>query len=165
MSIFDQMGGILNQYSSGNTPPPEQATGHFQQIATQSPRSQLGGLLTNIFQSPETGTFGDNVSQMYGQSNPQQRAGILGTLLHGVGPEILSRFGLPTFASGTPGQVSADKAQQISPEDVKHIANHAQQQNPGIVQQVGEFYSQHPQLVQALGAGVAIWAMQRFKNP
>jgi hypothetical protein len=165
MSIFDQLGGILNQYSSGNTPPPEQAPGHFQQVATQIPRSQLGGLLTNIFQSPETGTFGDNVSQMYGQSNPQQRAGILSTLLHGVGPEILSRFGLPTFASGTPAQVSAEQAQQISPEDVKHIANHAQQQNPGIVQQAGEFYSQHPQLVQALGAGVAIWAMQRFRNP
>jgi hypothetical protein len=44
------------------------------------------------------------------------------------------------------------------------MADHAQQQNPGIVEQAGEFYSHHPQLVQALGTGVAIWAMQKLLN-
>ena len=160
MSLMDQLGGILNQYSSPN-PPEEHATEHFQQVASQVGPQQLGGLLSNIFQSPETGTFGDNVSQMYGQSNPEQQAGILTRLLQAAGgSSMLSRLGLNLPGAGT--VVTPEQAQQVSPADVKVIANQAQKQDPSIVQQAGDFYAQHPQLVQALGTGVAIWAMQRF---
>jgi len=159
MTILDQLGVILKQYSSGN-PPQEHATDHFQEVASQVPQSQLGQVLTNVFQSPETGSFGDNVSSMYRQSNPQQQAGILTKLVQAVGgADVLSRLGLNLPAGST---VTPEQAQQVSPDTVKEVANHAQQQNPGIVQQAGEFYSQHPQLVQALGTGVAIWALQRF---
>ena len=162
MSILDQLGGILNQYSSGN-PPTENATDHFQQVATQVPRPQLGGLLTNIFKSPETGSFGDNVSEMYSQSDPQQKAGILNRLLQAAGGAgVLSSLGLNLPGMGAGATVTPDQAQQVSPSAVKQVANHAQQQNPGIVEQAGEFYSHHPQLVQALGTGVAIWAMQKL---
>jgi len=164
MSILDQLGGMLNQYSSPN-PPQEHATEHLQQVATQVPQSQLSGLLTHIFQSPETGSFGDNVSQMYGQSNPQQQAGILTKLLHAVGGgSLLSDLGLNLPSLGSGSAVTPEQAQQVSPAAVKQIADRAQQQNPSIVQQAGEFYSQHPQLVQALGTGVAIWALQRFRR-
>lgn len=164
MSILDQLGGILNQYSSPN-PPQENATAHFQQVATQVPRPQLGGLLSNIFGSPETGTFGDNISQMYTQSDPQQKAGILNRLLQAVGGAgALSSLGLnlPGLGSGADTTISPTQAQQVSPATVKEVANQAQQQNPGIVEQAGEFYSHHPQLVQALGTGAAIWAMQKM---
>jgi hypothetical protein len=159
MTILDQLGEILKQYSSGN-PPQEHATDHFQQMASQVPQSHLGEVLTNVFQSPETGSFGDNVSSMYRESNPQQQAGILTQLVQAVGGSgILSKLGL-NLPAGAP--VTPEQAQQISPDTVKEVANQAQQQNPGIVQQAGEFYSQHPQLVKALGTGIAIWAMQRF---
>lgn len=164
MSILDQLGGILNQYSSLN-PPQENATGHFQQVAAQVPRPQLGGLLANIFGSPETGSFGDNISQMFSQSDPQQKAGILNRLLQAVGGAgALSNLGvnLPAPGSGADVAVGPSQAQQVSPDTVKEMADHAQQQNPGIVEQAGEFYSHHPQLVQALGTGVAIWAMQKL---
>jgi len=49
--------------------------------------------------------------------------------------------------------VSVEQAKQISPEAVQQLAEHAEKQNPSIVDQAGQFYSQHPQLVQALGAG------------
>jgi hypothetical protein len=159
MSVLDQLGAILKQYSSGD-PPAEQATDHFQQVASQVPRSQLSEVLTNVFRSSETGTFGDNVSDMYRQSNPQQQAGILTRLVRAASrSDILSKLGL-NLQEGSP--VTPEQAQQVSPETVKEVANHAQQQNPDIVQQAGEFYSQHPQLVKALGTGIAIWAMQRF---
>lgn len=164
MSILDQLGGILNQYSSAN-PPQENATDHFQRVATQVPRPQLGGLLANIFRSPETGTFGDNISQMFSQSDPQQKAGILNRLLQAAGgAKALSNLGLdlPGLGSGADVTVRPDQAQQMSPAAVKEMANHAEQQNPGIVEQAGEFYSHHPQLVQALGTGIAIWAMQKL---
>jgi hypothetical protein len=163
MSILDQLGGILNQYSSVD-PPQENATDHFQQVATQVPRPQLGGLLANIFRSPETGSFGDNISQMYSHSDPEQKAGILNRLLQAVGGAgALSSLGfnLPGLGSGA-GAVRPEQAEQVSPAAVKEIANQSQQQNPGIVEQAGEFYSHHPQLVQALGTGIAIWAMQKL---
>ena len=164
MSILDQLGGILNQYSSSN-PPQENATEHLQQVATQLPRPQLGGLLSNIFGAAETGSFGDNVSQMFGQSDPQQKAGILNRLLQAAGGVgALSNLGLslPGPGSGAAVNVSPSQAEQVSPASVKEIADRAQQQNPGIVEQAGEFYSHHPQLVQALGTGAAIWALQRL---
>ncbi|HXA50927.1 MAG TPA: hypothetical protein VNV86_11505 [Candidatus Acidoferrum sp.] len=159
MTILDQLGEILKQYSSSN-PPQEHATDHFEQMASQVPQSHLGEVLTNVFRSPETGSFGDNVASMYQQSNPQQQAGILTQLVQAVGgPGVLSNLGL-NLPAGAP--VTPEQAQQVSPETVKEVANQAQKQNPGIVQQAGEFYSQHPQLVKALGTGIAIWAMQRF---
>ena len=164
MSILDQLGGILNQYSSPNASQ-ENATDHFQQVATQVPRPQLGGLLSNIFGSPETGSFGDNISQMYSHSDPQQKAGILNRLLQAVGGAgALSSLGLnlPGLGSGAAAAVRPEEANQVSPAAVKEIANHAQQRNPGVVEQAGEFYSHHPQLVQALGTGIAIWAMQKL---
>ena len=63
------------------------------------------------------------------------------------GGEVLSKLGLNLPANSP---VTPQEAQQVSPDTVKEVANQAQQQNPGIVQQAGEFYSQHPQLVQAL---------------
>jgi hypothetical protein len=129
-------------------------------VASQVPQSHLGEVLTNVFQSSETGSFGDNVSSMYRQSNPQQQAGILTQLVQAVGGSgVLSSLGL-NLPAGAP--VTPEQAQQVSPEAVKEVANQAQQQNPGIVHQAGEFYSQHPQLVKALGTGIAIWAMQRL---
>jgi len=159
MTILDQLGDILKQYSSKN-PPEEHATDHFEQVASQVPQAHLGEVLTNVFQSPETGSFGDNIASMYQRSNPQQQAGILTQLVQAVGGSgLLSSLGL-NLPAGAP--VTPEQAQQVSPEAVKEVANQAQQQNPGIVQQAGEFYSQHPQLVKALGTGIAIWAMQRF---
>jgi hypothetical protein len=165
VSILDQLGGILNQYSSGN-PPQQQAPQHFQEVAEQVPQSTLSSMLTNIFHSPETGTFGQNIGQMYAQSNPQQQAGILNTLIHGAGPGLLSTLGIniPGVSGASPAAVTSERAQEISPAHVEEIANQAQQQNPGVVQQAGEFYAQHPQLVQALGVGAAIWALQRFQK-
>jgi hypothetical protein len=153
MSILDQLGMA-----------PGDPAQHFQRVASEVPRSALSSMLGNIFQSQETGSFGQNVSQMYAQSNPLQQAGILNTLIRGAGPGILSSLGinLPGLSNRT--QLTPEQAQQVTPAHVEHIANQAQRQNPGIVQEAGEFYSQHPQLVQALGAGAAMWALQHFRK-
>jgi hypothetical protein len=49
--------------------------------------------------------------------------------------------------------VSPEQADQIPAETVQQLAEHAQKQNPSIVDQAGQFYAQHPTLVKALGAG------------
>ena len=65
------------------------------------------------------------------------------------------------YARVTNFKVDPSRLPELSAK-VKEMADQAQQQNPGIVEQAGEFYSHHPQLVQALGTGVAIWAMQKL---
>jgi hypothetical protein len=49
--------------------------------------------------------------------------------------------------------VTPEQANQVSAQEVGQLAEHAQKQNPSIVDQAGQFYAQHPTLVQALGAG------------
>lgn len=154
MSVLDDLTGLVSQYSSPNPPSQEQAAQHFPQVASQMPQSQLGGLLNSIFSSAETGTFGQNVSQLYTQSDPSQKAGILNRLLQAAGPGALADF--------TGGTITPEQTGAIGPEHVERIADRAQQQNPGIVREAADFYSQHPTLVKALGAGVAFWALRRL---
>ncbi|MBV9769403.1 MAG: hypothetical protein JOZ32_07520 [Bryobacterales bacterium] len=161
MGLLDQLGGILQQYSNGGAPSNQgDAVQHFQQVATQAPPSALAGALSTIFRSPETGTFGQNIASLFSQSDPNQRAGILNTLLGSGGAGILGKLGLAPGAT----QVSPEKAQQIPAAAVEEAANHAQQQDPSIISRASEFYSQHPTLVQALGAGAAILAMQHLSR-
>jgi hypothetical protein len=159
VSLLDQLGGVFEQYRNGGAPAnQDDAMQHYQQAASQAPPSVLSGALNSIFRSPQTGTFGENVSTMFGHSDPNQRAGILNTLLASGGAGILSKLGL------TPGttQVSPQQAQQIPPAAVQSAADHAQQQDPSIIDRASDFYAQHPTLVQALGTGAAILAVQHI---
>jgi hypothetical protein len=159
MSLMDQLGGVLEQYRNGGTPVnPQDAMQHYQQAASQASPSVLSGALNAIFRSPQTGTFGQNVSTMFGSSDANQRAGILNTLLASGGAGILSKLGL---GPGTT-QVSPQQAQQIQPAAVESAADHAQQQDPSIIDRASQFYAQHPTLVQALGTGAAIMAVQHI---
>jgi len=159
MSLLDQLGGVFDQYRNGGAPAnPQDAMQHYEQAASQAPPSVLSGALSSIFRSPQTGTFGQNISTMFGRSDPNQRAGILNTLLTSGGAGILSKLGL---APGTQ-QVSPQQAQQIQPGAVEAAADHAQQHDPSIVDRASDFYAQHPTLVQALGTGAAILAVQHI---
>jgi hypothetical protein len=159
MSLADQLGAALEQYRSGGAPAnPQDAMQHYRQLAGQAPPSALSSALSAIFRSPQTGTFGQNLSSLFGKSDPNQRAGILNTLLASGGTGILSRLGLGPGTS----QVSPQQAQQIQPAAVESAADHAQSQDPSIIERASEFYAQHPTLVEALGTGAAILAVQRM---
>jgi hypothetical protein len=161
MGLLDQFSDIPQQYSGGGAPSnPGDAAQHYQQIATQLPPSALSGALGAIFRSAQTGTFGQNISSMFGQSDPNQRAGILNTMLAAGGSDILAKLGL---SPGTT-QVSPQQAQQISPAAVEEAANHAQSHDPSIIERASGFYAQHPTLVQAMGAGAALIALQHLSK-
>ncbi len=163
MSLFDQLGGLLQQYTGGNTPANEQdALHHFDTVAAQAPQSTVASAISSVFRSPQTGTFGQNISQIFAQSNPEQRAGILGQLLNSVGPGALA--GLSGMLGGGQTQVSPQQAEQVSPAAVEAMANQAQQHDPSIIDRAGSFYAQHPTLVKALGAGAAVLAMKHFAD-
>ena len=61
--------------------------------------------------------------------------------------------------------VTADKATQITPAQVRDVVTTARTADePGVFDRVSDFYSQHPDLVKTLGAGALMIALARMKQ-
>jgi hypothetical protein len=151
---------ILQQYAGGNTPQGN-VSDHFDEVARQVPQQDLGNALGAAFRSDATPPFGQMVGSLFGQSNPQQQAGVLNQLIQAIGPAALSGVAggmLGRVLGGQPGSITPQQASQLSPTDVNAIAAHAERQDPSIVDRIGAFYAQHPTLVRTLG-GVALSAI------
>ncbi len=50
---------------------------------------------------------------------------------------------------------AAGKHSEVTPQEVGEVAAHAEAKDPTIVDRVGGFYAEHPQVVKALG-GIAL---------
>ncbi|MCU1263593.1 MAG: hypothetical protein JWO80_6478 [Bryobacterales bacterium] len=167
MGFMSQIGGLLQQYSGASAAsPPENVERDFQQVAPQVPQAALSGGLSEAFRSKETPPFGQMVSQLFGQSNGEQRAGILNRLMGAVGTAGLSGSVLGGLSSLMQGRtpITPDQAQQVSPDAVQHLAEHAEKNDPSIIDRASEFYAQHPTLVQGLGAGALALVMSRISQ-
>ena len=155
---FD-LGNLLQQYIGGAIDP-ARAEQDFPQAAQQAPRGAVAQGVTEALRSDQTPPFAQMVSQLFGRSDPQQRAGMLNQLLANVSPAMLTALagGIGNlFGQNGQPQVTPEPAEKITPQQVEEIASTAEQHNPGIVDRIGDFYAEHPQLVQALGgAALAI---------
>ena len=179
---FD-LGGLLNQYLGGTPPSPAQAQDHYDQAAAAAPTSVLSSALSAMFRSDQTPPFGQMAGQIFGQSNPNQRAGMLNSIITGMGPAVLGSLAGQLGGGGLGGvlgqilhggaggnatpTITPDQASQITPDQVQVIANHAEQHNPGIVDQVSDFYAKHPEVVKAAGGvalAVALSKMAQHQN-
>jgi hypothetical protein len=159
---------ILNQYrnASAATPPPN-VEEHYSQVAQNAPSSFLAGGLTEAFRSDQTPSFGEMLRTLFSNSNGQQRAGILNQLIGSVGPNLLQSGGLGSLAGllqGGQNTVTPEQANQVSPDAVQQLAEHAQKRNPSVVEQASSFYSQHPTLVKTLGAGALALIMSHLSR-
>jgi hypothetical protein len=150
--------GILQQYRGASAAnPPATVEQDYSQVAQSAPQSHLASGLSEAFRSNETPPFGHMLSTLFRNSDGQQRAGILNQLLAAAGPSVLASGGLSGLSSLAGllrggNNVTPEQADQIPPETVQQLAEHAAKQNPSIVDQASEFYAQHPTLVKALGA-------------
>ncbi|RZA34984.1 MAG: hypothetical protein EOP92_12890 [Lysobacteraceae bacterium] len=147
-----------------------QANDDFDRVAQNAPPDVLARGVTGALRSDQTPPFPQMVSQMFGQSNPNQRAGMLNQLLATLGPAVLAQLsnrsggggglgGLGNIFGGgsAPAQVTPEQASQVSPDEVRELAEKAEQENPSIVDRMGDFYAQNPTLVKAIGgAALAI---------
>jgi hypothetical protein len=162
---------ILNQYVGQQSGPAgPAAVEHFGQVAQQAPQSTVSQGLTEAFRSDQTPPFGEMVARLFGNSNPQQRAGLLTQLTSGFG---LGSVGAGTAGAGPLGDlmrqlggggstVTAEQAAAVTPDQVQQAATHAEQQSPGIVERVSDFYAQHPTLVQTLGGAALTIALAKM---
>jgi hypothetical protein len=106
------------------------------------------------------------LSNLFSQSNAQQRAGILNQLLGAVGPSLASGGLGASLANLLKGgtQVTPQQAEQVQPEAVQQLAAHAEKNNPSIIDEASNFYAQHPKLVQGLGAGALALIMSHMSK-
>lgn len=166
---FD-LGNLLQQYLGGaaSTANNGKAADDFEQVAQNAPRASLAQGIASALNSNQTPPFPQMVSQLFGQSNPDQRAGMLNSLLGGAGGGLLSSVAggalSKIFGGNTPTKVTPEQASQISPEQVQEIAQKAQQENPGIVDRMSDFYAEHPTLIKAAGGAALAVALGYMAN-
>ncbi|MEO7387079.1 MAG: hypothetical protein ABIX37_09105, partial [Gammaproteobacteria bacterium] len=78
---------ILKQYANNASPAsPGGAADHFEEVARDAPPDVFRQGVADMFRADQTPPFGQMVGQLFGQSNPQQRAGMLNQLLRSLGP-------------------------------------------------------------------------------
>jgi hypothetical protein len=160
---------ILKQYSSSGAPPDRDVNGHFDAVSQEANRTQLGRGIAAALRSDATPSFGQTIGSLFGQSNPEQKAGVLNEILQSLGSAgiasagggILGRILGAGVGPATP--ITATQAAQISPSDMSTIAATAQQHDDSIVDRIGAFYAQHPTLVKTLGVA-ALGAVMSHMN-
>jgi hypothetical protein len=170
---FD-LGNLLQQYIGGSAAPaPAQAEAHFDQAAQAASPDVLSSGLAAMFRSDATPAFGQMAGQLFGQANPNQQAGMLNSLIAGMGPTVLASLlnkggglggllGQLTGGGGATPAITPDQASQLSPDQVQVIASHAEQANPGIIDRMSEFYAQHPALVKTVGGAALSIALAKM---
>ena len=165
MGILD----ILQQYADPARAPTDRVEQHFDEVARQSDPRDLGNGVAAAFRSDATPPFGQMIGNLFGRSDPQQRAGILNQIIRSVGAGGLASIAggvlgrvLGGAAGNAPPTITPEQASQISPADASAIAAHAEKKDPTIMDRAGEFYAQHPQLVKGLGAAALAIALGRM---
>jgi len=181
MDLMKELSGLLQQYTGADPgQAPDTVHDDFDEVARAAPQPALADGLAEAFRSDQTPDFGQMTANLFSNSNPQQRAGLLNTILKYAGPSILSHFtsggggtggstgggGLSDliniFRGGQQQEVTPEQAQQIPPEAVEQVAAQAQKQDPSIIDRVSDFYSEHPTLVKALGTAALTIALSRI---
>ena len=167
--------GLLQQYLGGNAPSTNDAQAHFDQVAQNASPSTLSQGLAAMFHSDQTPSFGQSASQLFGQANPNQQAGMLNQLIAGMGPMVLSSLlsgaggaaiasVLGKSAGNSTETITPEQASQLTPEQAQQMADHAQQNNPSIVDNMSDFYAQHPGLIKTLGCAALAVALAKMSD-
>jgi hypothetical protein len=140
----------------------------FDQAARSIPSSSLADGIAHAFRSDRTPAFEHMVSGLFSQSSGEQKAGILNQLLGALGSGGVTQAlagagglgGLAGLLAG--GTVTPQQAEQVPPEAMQALAQHAARKDPSILDQAASFYAQHPALVKTIGAGALAVLMSRL---
>ncbi len=178
MDWMTQLSGVLQQYSgAGAAPARSSVPDDFDQIAQTAPKSELADGLAAAFRSDETPEFGKMAAQLFSNSNDEQRAGILNTLIRNAGPMILSQVlsrrtgsnaggGLSSvidmLTNGQQTEITPEQAEQFPVEAVEEIAAQTEKKDPSVIDQVSKFYAAHPTLVKTLGTAALTIALSQI---
>ena len=123
--------------------------------------------LAETFRSDQTPEVGNMVGQMFGQSDGQQQAGMLNAIIKSLGPAATAALAggvLNTIMDARDKQVSPEQAAQLTPQQVEEVVNQAQASNPGVVDQLADFYANNKGLVNTIGGIAASVMLMKLKD-
>ena len=167
MDWMSALQDVVQRYtgeSGGAAPAPQDPHEDFQQVSRTAPQNVVASGISQAFRSDQTPPFPQMVANLFGQSDPNQKAGLLNRLLGTVGSGSLSALpglgGLSALLGN--GTVTPEQASQVSPDQVQQMAAHAERQSPSVVDEVSHFYSQHPDVMKAAGGLALTIALQHM---
>jgi hypothetical protein len=161
MGLLDDVKNVIGQYSAGNASTEDLSAQFHQVVGTANPSAVSQGIAA-MLGSNGTQPFGQMVSQLFANGSADQKTGMLNAMLANATPEIRAKLGSLIPAAAATGAVSGVQATSISADAVSALAQQVHSQNPGIVQEMGSFYSQHPTLVKTLGSAAMVLAMRKI---
>lgn len=167
MGLLDNLGTLVKQATSGNASTADLHAA-YDQVTGAVPQGTLADGISHAFKSDQTPPFEQMVSGLFGQSNPDQKAGLLNQVLGSLGPggvaQALSSTGALAGLAGvlSGGSVTPQQAQQVPPQAVEVLAQQAAKKDPSIMDKAAGFYAQHPTLVKAIGAGALALLMSKI---
>jgi hypothetical protein len=85
--------------------------------------------------------------------------GMAGGGLGGLGGLLGGLLGGAATQPAQVPQITPQDAERLSPEEVQELAARAEQENPGIIDQMSRYYAQNPQLFKALGGAALAVAL------
>lgn len=166
MGVLDELEGIVAQVASGNAST-AQVHSVFDQLAQAVPQGSLADGIAHTFKSDQTPPFEQMVSGLFGQSSPDQKAGLLNQLIGALGPGVAQALGAAGGLGALGGllkgkTVTAQQAQQVPPQAVEALAQQAARKDPSVVDKAASFYAQHPTLVKGIGVAALGLLMSRI---
>lgn len=192
MAMNFDLGRILNQYASPSPAPTDHVEQDFDEVAGNADPEDLRQGVDEAFRSDRTPPFGSMLGQLFGQADPEQRTTMLNHLLNGLGPAVIGSFlgdsagragGLGALLGGSRDllggllgrlgdqqervRLSPEQVERLRPEQIEQLANHAERENPGIIEHMAAFYSRNPALFKALGSAalaIALGKMARTRH-
>lgn len=149
--------GLSHAFRSDQTPPFGNMVG---QMFGQADSGQRAGMLNQLIGALGPAVIGSilggRAGGMGGMGGSGMGAGGLGGL-GGLLGGLLGGGGGGNAGMQQVPQLSPQDAERLSPEEVQELAARAEQEHPGIVDQMSRYYAQNPQLFKALGgAALAI---------
>ena len=171
MDWINQVSGILQQYQGAQpSQAPNTVDDDFDNFAQAAPPSAVADGLAAAFRADQTPPFAQMLGGLFRQSNGQQRASILNTLISALGPTVISQIlsrsgggsGLAGILGGGQQQVTPELAEQIPPEAVERVAQEAEQKDPSVVDMISNVYAQHPTLIKTLGGAALTVALAKI---
>jgi hypothetical protein len=185
MDVMKELSGLLQQYQGAQPgQAPDTVDDDFDQVAQAAPQPALADGLAAAFRAEETPEAGEMAANLFNNSNPQQQAGLLNTILKYAGPAILGRVlsggggggGATTggggglsdliniFKGGGQQEVTPEIAGQVPPEAVQRAVDQAQKEDPSFIDKISEFYAEHPTLVKTLGTAALTIALSKIAS-
>jgi hypothetical protein len=98
MGILDDLGDLVKRATSGEASTADLHSA-YDQVAQAVPHGALADGISHAFKSDQTPPFEQMMSGLFGQSNPDQKAGLLNQLLAALGPGGGPKCSAPRVAS------------------------------------------------------------------